>query len=126
CPSNLVHPSFTTTPTTALANTDILFEGSVTVDAPLNLAYKFRDEPNDDGDDDYDNDQDNGADQFDWSSLFSNNVFPIAWEWDFGDGTKGFGRVVTHQYTADGCYTVTLTVVMSNFMCGTASITDVV
>ncbi len=35
----------------------------------------------------------------------------IAWyEWDFGDGTTGIGKTVTHSYSKPGAYTVTLTV----------------
>ncbi len=33
-----------------------------------------------------------------------------AWEWNFGDGESGVGRVVSHTYTSIGDYTVTLTV----------------
>ncbi|WP_460605060.1 PKD domain-containing protein [Jatrophihabitans fulvus] len=32
------------------------------------------------------------------------------WRWDFGDGTVGTGRTVTHPYTEGGLYTVGLTV----------------
>jgi hypothetical protein len=28
--------------------------------------------------------------------------------WDFGDGTKGSGKIVEHKYTKEGTYTVTL------------------
>lgn len=31
--------------------------------------------------------------------------------WDFGDGNSGTGEIVTHQYGADGTYTITLTAV---------------
>jgi len=35
----------------------------------------------------------------------------VLWfHWDFGDGSEGFGESVTHAYTDDGDYTVTLTV----------------
>ena len=33
-----------------------------------------------------------------------------AYEWDFGDGTTKNGSIVTHTYTSEGNYTVTLTV----------------
>jgi PKD repeat protein len=35
---------------------------------------------------------------------------PVAWEWDFGDGTAGTGPRPTHSYATDGFYDVTLTV----------------
>lgn len=35
----------------------------------------------------------------------------VSWVWDFGDGTRAFEPNPTHQYAADGDYTVTLTVV---------------
>jgi chitodextrinase len=34
----------------------------------------------------------------------------IAYDWDFGDGTTGEGRYVTHTYTSKGIYNVTLVV----------------
>ncbi|WP_274968855.1 PKD domain-containing protein [Succinimonas amylolytica] len=33
------------------------------------------------------------------------------WTWDFGDGTKGTGKTVSHRYSNPGRYEVTLTVV---------------
>ena len=35
---------------------------------------------------------------------------PYTWSWTFGDGGSGSGQNPTHQYTADGSYTATLTV----------------
>jgi hypothetical protein len=35
---------------------------------------------------------------------------PLTYAWDFGDGTTGTGVNPTHQYAADGTYTVTLVV----------------
>ena len=32
------------------------------------------------------------------------------YEWNFGDGTTGFGKITTHSYTENGTYTVNLTV----------------
>lgn len=34
----------------------------------------------------------------------------VAYEWDFGDGSRGSGRVASHQFREVGTYTVTLTV----------------
>lgn len=34
----------------------------------------------------------------------------VKYEWDFGDGSKGSGRVASHQFREVGFYTVTLTV----------------
>ncbi len=34
----------------------------------------------------------------------------VSYDWDFGDGTTGSGVTVAHTYTADGSYSVTLTV----------------
>ncbi len=36
------------------------------------------------------------------------------WAWDFGDGTTGSGQDVTHDYTAEGTYTVTLVVTLDD------------
>jgi len=36
---------------------------------------------------------------------------PASYQWDFGDGTKGIGKVVTHAYNKGGIYTATVTVV---------------
>jgi formylglycine-generating enzyme required for sulfatase activity len=45
----------------------------------------------------------------------------MQWLWDFGDDTTGEGQVVDHLYAAPGCYTVTLTVILSNGMQGVYS-----
>jgi gliding motility-associated-like protein len=34
----------------------------------------------------------------------------VAWQWDFGDGTTSTQQNPAHQYTAEGSYTVTLTI----------------
>jgi len=34
----------------------------------------------------------------------------VDYDWDFGDGTKGRGRIVTHIFTSEGTYNVKLTV----------------
>ena len=38
----------------------------------------------------------------------------VSWSWDFGDGTTGTGPAQTHEYTANGTYTVCLTVLTSS------------
>ena len=38
----------------------------------------------------------------------------VNYTWDFGDGSYGYGGIVTHRYADDGCYNVTLTVYDSN------------
>jgi PKD repeat protein len=38
------------------------------------------------------------------------NNLPLTYAWDFGDGTTGTGPSPSHTYTADGSYTVSLTV----------------
>lgn len=40
----------------------------------------------------------------------SDDVGIVAWEWDFGDGTRAAEQNPVHRYSADGSYTVTLTV----------------
>jgi PKD repeat protein len=35
---------------------------------------------------------------------------PLTFNWDFGDGDTGYGRVCTHTYTAPGVYTVAMSV----------------
>jgi PKD repeat protein/uncharacterized protein YegL len=40
----------------------------------------------------------------------TDDVGIVAWEWDFGDGTRSAEQNPVHRYSADGSYTVTLTV----------------
>ncbi len=47
----------------------------------------------------------NGTGSFDLDGTISN------YSWNFGDGTTGRGSTVTHTYTSNGNYTVTLTVI---------------
>jgi PKD repeat protein len=46
---------------------------------------------------------------FDCSSS-SDNLGVVSYDWDFGDGTTGKGKTVSHKYASAGSYTVTLTV----------------
>jgi PKD repeat protein len=46
----------------------------------------------------------------DGSLSFSDQARISEYIWDFGDGTKGFGPVVSHTYSRGGTYRVTLTV----------------
>ncbi|MDH5783080.1 MAG: PKD domain-containing protein [Candidatus Bathyarchaeota archaeon] len=43
-------------------------------------------------------------------SASTDNVGIVSYEWDFGDGTSGTSKTVTHEYTNAGTYTVTLKV----------------
>jgi PKD repeat protein len=45
----------------------------------------------------------------------------VSYAWDFGDGTTGSGLNVTHSYTTDGSYTVTLTVTDNGGLTGKAT-----
>ena len=47
---------------------------------------------------------------FDASAAYDPDGQIIAYEWDFGDGYVGNGKVVTHSYSSEGGYTVTLMV----------------
>jgi hypothetical protein len=48
--------------------------------------------------------------QFDGTSSYDPDGVIVAYQWDFGDGTTGTSAQPTHQYVANGSYTVTLTV----------------
>ncbi|RJS81043.1 PKD domain-containing protein, partial [Methanophagales archaeon] len=47
---------------------------------------------------------------FDASSSTDPDGSIVSYEWDFGDGNTGSGKIVTHSYPSAGDYTVTLTV----------------
>ena len=47
---------------------------------------------------------------FDASTSYDPDGVITKYDWDFGDGTKGTGVIVTHSYTAHGKYNVVLTV----------------
>ena len=44
------------------------------------------------------------------ASASNDNLGITSYEWDFGDGSTGKGRIATHTYTSDGVYSVMLTV----------------
>jgi PKD repeat protein len=50
----------------------------------------------------------------------------VSYAWDFGDGFDGTGDVVTHEYSDDGTYQVTLTVTDSAGAYGTNTVSVVV
>ncbi|HNT75708.1 MAG TPA: PKD domain-containing protein [Anaerolineae bacterium] len=43
-------------------------------------------------------------------SLTTNGPAPTLWQWDFGDGETGSGENITHSFTTDGVFSVTLLV----------------
>jgi len=45
----------------------------------------------------------------------------VAYSWDFGDGSSEQGKIVTHYYTQEGCYKVTLTVIDNDGKTGSIS-----
>jgi PKD repeat protein len=47
---------------------------------------------------------------FDASTSYDPDGMIVSYDWLFGDGTTGSGRVATHQFTTAGTFTVTLTV----------------
>lgn len=106
CPgSPLVHVTFTGGPQAGPSPLFAQFQGDVSVSPPLVLE-KFRGDPDDD--DDLPPVPDKEPEP----------VRVISWLWDFGDGTTGTGQNTNHTYTEEGCYDVTLTVVLSNGMSG--------
>ena len=47
---------------------------------------------------------------FDGSRSSDSDSTIVAYDWDFGDGSTGSGKMTTHAYASDGRFTVTLTV----------------
>ncbi len=47
-------------------------------------------------------------------SASKSDVPIVSYTWTFGDGSTGSGAITTHTYSAEGTYTVTLTVVDAN------------
>ncbi len=48
--------------------------------------------------------------QFDGSGSWDPEGKTLTYQWEFGDGATGSGETISHTYTADGTYTVELTV----------------
>lgn len=68
---------------------------------------------------------------FDFAGFFPDTslMFPYHWEWNFGDGTTGFGQNITHTFTPGGTayYNVCLTTwtIVNNDTCWHTSCQDV-
>ncbi|MHA1819039.1 MAG: PKD domain-containing protein [Promethearchaeota archaeon] len=45
-----------------------------------------------------------------FNASISSSDWPVEVEWDFGDGTIGFGKSVVHEYSSAGIYSVNLTI----------------
>ena len=58
---------------------------------------------------------------FDASSSFDPDGTIVSYEWDFGDGDTATGVTTSHAYSADGMYTVTLTVTDNDGLTATAA-----
>lgn len=56
---------------------------------------------------------------FDGSNSISDAGEITSYHWDFGDGETGDGSLITHSYSEEGIYVVTLTVTDSNGIMGT-------
>jgi len=58
---------------------------------------------------------------FDGSSSYDQDGTITAYSWNFGDGSSGSGRVVTHTYNSGGSFTARLTVTDNEGKTGSAS-----
>lgn len=73
--------------------------GEIKIKVPLAIAYAHR--------------QEGRRVTFDGGC--SQSWYPLkSYEWDYGDGTSGSGKLVNHTYQANGTYNVTLTVKASS------------
>ncbi|MCC6694014.1 MAG: SUMF1/EgtB/PvdO family nonheme iron enzyme [Candidatus Hydrogenedentes bacterium] len=107
CPgSPLVHVDFTGGPQAGHAPLYAQFQGSVSVSPPLVLDTKFRGGGG------------GGGETPPPPEEEPEHVTIVSWLWSFGDGTTGSGQNVEHAYTEEGCYDVTLTVLLSNGAAG--------
>ena len=55
-----------------------------------------------------------GGNSFHGEADIEGDCSVTGWAWDFGDGTTGSGQDVTHDYAAEGTYTVTLVVTLDD------------
>ncbi len=62
---------------------------------------------------------------FDATASFDPDGSIASYQWDFGDGSTGTGVTTSHDYTANGTYTVQLTVI-DNLGASTATVQNVV
>jgi PKD repeat protein len=59
--------------------------------------------------------------RFDASNTFDPNGDIISYYWNFGDGSQQAGKIVQHEYTEPGTYTVTVRAVdNANLRCSVA------
>ena len=58
---------------------------------------------------------------FDASSSYDSDGSIVGYSWNFGDGATGSGRVTSHTYTANGTFTIRLTVTDNEGKTGSAT-----